>query len=142
MTIQANRPLAIGKKRKKYVKTCERQGHCCGNAACDRQTDGATRSHHHKRIITTSMDETNCAGGRLRDFVARWRNVQIVSTEMHHLYWGARSSTWRYNKGPCEKVRFACQLQLLSEEWKKRTAVSTRMYGALKNSSITLQEFP
>ena len=115
-------------------------------------TDGASRSHHHKRIIkttwnlshcaavATSMDETNCAGGRLRDFVARWRHVQIVLTEMHHLYWGARSSTWRYNKGPCEKVRFARQLQLLSEEWKKRIAAG--MYGALKKtSSITLQVF-
>jgi len=85
------------------------------------------------------MDETNCADGRLRDFVARWRHVQIVFTERHHLYRGASLSTWRCNKGPCEKVRFACQLQLLSEEWKKRIAAS--MYAALKNTSITLQAF-
>jgi len=43
MTIQTNRPLAIGKERKKNVTICEWQCHCCGNAACDRQTDGRTK---------------------------------------------------------------------------------------------------
>jgi len=43
-------------------------------------------------------------------------------------------------RGVTIKVRFAWQLQLLSEEWKK--SISTSMYGALKNtSSITLQAF-
>jgi hypothetical protein len=148
MTIHTKRPLAIGKERKEiHVTNVNDNVTVLGIRPVT-----ATRSHHHKRIIkiiwnlshcaaiATSMDETNCACGRLRDSVARWRHVQIVLTEMHHLDWGARSRTWRYNKGPFEKVRFACQLLLLSEEWKMRIAAS--MYGALNNtSSITLQAF-